>query len=202
MESWLPAPASQADATVHITTWSPVPSSDTAAQVVTTKQQGSCSHQQNFTLVPDLKLPALAHPLQTADASQSHAAVEAAADIPDADLQHMNTSDLQEFCQGWNSLSAQDVIGITTVSDGPALAQTSSGCAQQRECGIVIDDAETMFHIADQASTGVSMPHGTAAYDIACDSSILVEPPDLMETSVGYSEHEASLCCQLPFTLK
>lgn len=191
MESRQSAAASRADATVHVTTWSPAPSPDTAAQLGTAKQQRSCSSQQDFTWAPELKLPAP----QTANAS--HAAVEVAADNPVADLQHMSTSDLQDFCLGQNSLSAQDVIRITAVSDGPALTQISSGYAQQLDSGIATDDAETMLHNADQVSTGVSMPHGTAALDITCDSSILYESPDLMETSIGYGEHEASLCCHL-----
>ena len=194
-ESRQPATVSQADATVHITTRSPAPSSDIAANIVTSKHQGSCFCQQNFTLASEVKLPAFAHPLHTADASQSPAAaaVEVAADNTDIDLQHMSTSDLQDLFQGWNSLSSQDVVGTTAASDGPALA----GRAQQQESGIVIDDAETMFHFADQASTGVSMSHCTAVPDIACNSSSLFEPPDLMDTSTGCSEHEASLCCHL-----
>ena len=197
MDSRQPAAASQADATVHVTTWSPAPSPDTAAHVVTAKHQDSCAFQQNFTLGPELKLPALAHPLHSKDAKQSPAAVEAPANTSDADLQHINTSDLQDLLQGWNSLASQDTIGIAAPSDAPALAHTRSGSAQQHESGIVIDDAETMLHFAEQASTGVSMPHCTAAFDTAHDTSNLLEFSDFMETSTGCGEHEASLCCHL-----
>lgn len=191
--------ASQVDATVHITTRSPPPSSDTAASVVTAKQYGSSSCQQSFVLPEELKLPALIHPLHTAGASQ----IAEAADNPDADLQHMNFSALQDLFQGLNSLTAQDFGSIEAANDGPALAQTSSGSALQQESGIVIDDAETMFYIADQASTGVSMPNDTAAYSNVYDSSILLDAPDLMETSVGCGEREASLCCHpAAFALK
>lgn len=184
-----PAFPSQADATVHITTRSPAPVSEAAAKVDTAKYHGSCAHQQSSSLgLEELKLPAVVYLSHTADASQ-HAAVELAADSQDADLQH--TSNMQEY----DSLSAQDDMGIAAASDGPAFAQTSSDGAQQQESSIVIDNVETMAYIAEQTGTGVSMPPDTA-FSIALESNAtLFDPPDLMETSYGFGEHEASLCC-------
>lgn len=193
-ESRQPATASQTDATVHITTRSPAPVSNAAAQVVTAKYQDSWSHQHSSNLVPkDLKLPAVIKFLPIADASQS-AAVDVAADNRGADLQNINNSSSLEPFQQYNSLSAQDDIGIAAASDGPALTQTSSDRAQQLESSIVIDDVETMSYDAEQAGTGVSMPPGTT-FGNAMEGSILSDPPDVMQTSYAYGEHEASLCC-------
>lgn len=185
MESRQSAMASQADATVLITTRPQAPA-------FTAKYQGSSSCQQNFVLSEELKLPPLTHPSHTADASQAEAE-----DNADADLQHVNTSDLQDYFQGWNSLTAQDVGGIAAANDGPALVQTSSDTALQQESGIVIDDVETLFYNADQAITGVSIPTDTAAFSNARASSTLFDAPDVMEASVGCSKREASLCCHL-----
>ena len=203
MDGRCPATISHSDATVLVTTRSAAPLSNTAAQLITATYQGSSSRQPKLTSVLEkLMLPELAPPLHIAGESQDTAAVEADADTLNADLQHMSTSDWQDLGQIYDSLSAQDVMAdIADAQDVPALAQPSSGSTWQQQCGTVIEGAEAMLDIADHASTGVhGVPHGTAAIDsgyIAPGNSISLDPPVFMETSLGWREDEASLCCHL-----
>ena len=195
------------DGTVHITTRPAL--SDKASQSVYVQSKQSFAYQLHAALQweeppTELDLPQLA-PANTISASHHIADSEETAGSPNTELQHMSTSDLQEFCtQQFGEAAAESVVAAE--QEAPGLTRTFSISPWQQGSGMVIDDAGAALQdLADIAS--ISHPdhlHSSAAFDsnqIMSEGFVPFAPAELMEQSLSMFENverEASLHLQMP----
>ena len=187
------------DGTVHITTRPAVPLSDEAAQSVYAQSKENHTDQPDAALqwegpMTQLELPSFN---------------EGNAGTPNAELQHMSTSDLdlQEFwTQGFDEAALESVIAAE--QESPALTHNISNSFWQHESGMVIDNAAAALQdFADLASTNPSaQSHSRAAFDSNHTLSggfVTFDPAELMDQSLSMSEMaepEASVQVQKPNT--